>query len=72
VFDQAARLLGYKDDLDYLRSNSPKTIAEAEVEAERKFKNRKSIYEFYGILKGEDAYGDGMEYQKKMRDEWPD
>jgi hypothetical protein len=70
VFDEAARLLGYKDDLDYLRANSPKTIEEAEAEAERKFKTRKSIYEHYGCLKGEDFYGDGMEYQRKMRDEW--
>jgi hypothetical protein len=73
VFDEAARRLGYKDDLDYLRSNSPKTIKEAEAEAERKFKDRKgkSFFDrFYGILEGEEAYGDGMEYQRMMRDEW--
>ncbi|GHU65793.1 hypothetical protein FACS189447_05410 [Spirochaetia bacterium] len=68
--DAAARILGYKDDLDFLQANSPKTIEEAEAEAARKFKNRKSIYEFYGILKGEEVYGDGMEYQRKMREEW--
>jgi hypothetical protein len=72
VFDAAARILGYKDDLDYLRANSPKTIEEAEAEAERKFKTRKSIYEYYGIIAGDAVYGDGMEYQRKMRNEWPD
>ena len=29
---------------------------------------RKPISSFYGKLKG--AFGDGMEYQKKVRDEW--
>jgi hypothetical protein len=70
VFDEAARLLGYKDDMDYLMSNSPATIEEAHAEAARKRKTRKSIYEYYGCLKGEDCYGDGMEYQRMMRDEW--
>jgi hypothetical protein len=70
MFDEAARALGYKDDLDYLAANSPATIEEAKAEAARKRKNRPSIYEFYGCLKGEDCYGDGMEYQRMMRDEW--
>jgi hypothetical protein len=73
IFDQAAHTLGYKDDVDYLRSNSPKTIAEAIAEAERKFNdpNRKPFSRHYGCLAGDDVYGDGMEYQRKMRDEWP-
>ncbi|GHV81231.1 hypothetical protein AGMMS49944_30220 [Spirochaetia bacterium] len=70
MFDEVARRLGYKDDLDYLEANSPTTLEEIEAEAERKFKTRKSIYEYYGCLKGEDIYGDGMEYQRMMRDEW--
>jgi hypothetical protein len=70
MFDEVARRLGYKDHMGYLRANSPATIEEAEAEAERKFKTRKSIYEHYGCLKGEDIYGDGMEYQRMMRDEW--
>jgi KaiC/GvpD/RAD55 family RecA-like ATPase len=70
MFDEAARRLGYKDDADYLRANSPATIEEAIAEAARKRKTRKSIYEYYGCLKGEDIYGDGMEYQRMMRDEW--
>ncbi|GHV78673.1 hypothetical protein AGMMS49944_04640 [Spirochaetia bacterium] len=70
MFDEVARRLGYKDDLDYLRANTPATLEEAKAEAKRKFKTRKSIYEFYGCLKGEDIYGDGMEYQRMMRDEW--
>ncbi|GHU51109.1 hypothetical protein FACS1894200_11000 [Spirochaetia bacterium] len=75
MFDQAARLIGYKDHLDYLRANTPKTIEEAKAEAKRKFNDRKgeSFFDrFYGILEGDDTYGDGMEYQKKMRSEWPD
>ncbi|GHU49774.1 hypothetical protein FACS1894200_08800 [Spirochaetia bacterium] len=70
MFDEVARRLGYKDHLDYLRANSPATIEEAKAEAARKRKTRKSIYEHYGCLKGEDIYGDGMEYQRMMRDEW--
>jgi hypothetical protein len=29
---------------------------------------KKSLISFYGKLKG--AFGDGMEYQRKIRDEW--
>ena len=29
---------------------------------------KKSLSSFYGKLKG--AFGDGLEYQKKVRDEW--
>jgi hypothetical protein len=29
---------------------------------------KKNLSNFYGKLKG--AFGDGMEYQKKIRDEW--
>jgi predicted nucleic acid-binding OB-fold protein len=74
-WDAAARALGYQDDADYLRANSPKTIEEAIAEAEKKFNDpeHKNFFEkFYGALEGEAAYGDGMEYQRKMRDEWPD
>jgi predicted CopG family antitoxin len=73
-FDVAARSISYKDHSDYLRANTPRTIEEAEAEAERKYNdpNRKPFSRFYGILEGDEAYGDGMEYQRKMRDEWPD
>ena len=33
-----------------------------------KSKETKSLTNFYGKLKG--VFGDGLEYQKKMRDEW--
>jgi hypothetical protein len=75
VFDEAARINGYKDHADYLRANSPATLEEAEAEAERKFNapgNKNFFDRYYGILAGDEAYGDGMEYQRKMRDEWPD
>jgi hypothetical protein len=74
MFDEAARLLGYKDDLDYLRVNTPLTLEEAEADAERKFNdpNRQPFSRHYGCLKGDDCYGDGMEYQRMMRSEWPD
>ena len=31
-------------------------------------KKEKNLSSFYGKLKG--AFGDGLEYQKKIRDEW--
>jgi len=33
-----------------------------------KSKETKTLSSFYGKLKG--AFGDGLEYQKKVRDEW--
>ncbi|HEY4323427.1 MAG TPA: hypothetical protein VGN20_05560 [Mucilaginibacter sp.] len=46
------------------------TKAEEIKEALKKLKksDKKSLSSFYGKLKG--AFGDGMEYQKKIRDEW--
>ncbi len=35
----------------------------------RKRNNKKKLAAFYGKLPG--AYGDGLTYQKKVRDEWP-
>jgi ABC-type dipeptide/oligopeptide/nickel transport system permease component len=55
----------------YLRANTPTTIEEAKKEAERKFNDpsHKNFFDrHFGALKG--AFGDGMEYQRKMRDEW--
>jgi hypothetical protein len=55
----------------YLKANTPATIEDAQKEAERKFNDpsHKSFFErHFGSLKG--AFGDGMEYQRKMRDEW--
>jgi hypothetical protein len=54
----------------YLAANSPSTIEEALAEAERKFNdpNRKPISSFWGTVKG--VYGDGVAYQRKLRDEW--
>jgi hypothetical protein len=71
-FDIAAQSLGYKDHLDYLRANTPTTIEEAKAEAARKLNdpNRKPFSRHFGAVKG--VYGDGMEYQRKMRNEWPD
>ncbi|GHV28833.1 hypothetical protein AGMMS4952_13490 [Spirochaetia bacterium] len=71
--DIAARMIGYQDHGDFLRRNSPRTIEEAVAEQERKSKdpkNKNRFNKFYGILEGDAAYGDGMEYQRKMRDEW--
>jgi hypothetical protein len=31
-------------------------------------RKKKSLVDFYGKMPG--AYGDGLEYQKKIRDEW--
>ncbi|GHU46904.1 hypothetical protein FACS1894200_01420 [Spirochaetia bacterium] len=61
--------------MDYLRANTAATIEEAIAEAERKFnapENKNWFEKYYGILAGDEAYGDGMEYQRRMRDEWCD
>lgn len=34
----------------------------------RRKKRSKKLSEFYGKMKG--AFGNGLQYQKKMRDEW--
>ncbi|GHV76360.1 hypothetical protein AGMMS49942_11810 [Spirochaetia bacterium] len=54
----------------YLRANTPATIEEAKKEAAAKLAdpNRKPFSRHFGALKG--AFGDGMEYQRKLRDEW--
>jgi hypothetical protein len=55
----------------YLTANSPRTIEEALQIAEAKAAdpNRKPLSRFFGKLPG--AFGgDGVAYQKKMRDEW--
>ncbi len=46
------------------------TKAEEIDQALKKFdkSKTKNLSSFYGKLKG--AFGDGMEYQKKIRDEW--
>lgn len=46
------------------------TNAEELDEALKKLQKskKKNLSSFYGKLKG--AFGDGMEYQKKLRDEW--
>jgi hypothetical protein len=74
-WDAAARALGYKDQRDYLRANTPATIEEAEAQAQAKLDDPDHVNFFkryYGALEGEEAYGDGAEYQRKMRSEWPD
>jgi hypothetical protein len=73
VFDEAARLNGYKDHADYLRANTPATIEEAIAQAQAKLadpEHKNFFKKYYGCLAGEDVYSDGMEYQRKMRDEW--
>ena len=55
----------------YLRANTPATIEEAKKEAAAKLAdpNHKNFFSrCFGALPG--AFGDGMEYQRKMRDEW--
>ena len=58
----------------YLKANSPKTIAEAEAEAERKLNdpNRKPFSRHYGALEGSKHFDDPVGYQKMMRAEWGD
>jgi hypothetical protein len=74
MFDQAAIALGYENHRAYLEANSPRTVEEALAEAAKKLAdpNRKPFSRHFGILAGDNLYGDGTEYQRKMRDEWPD
>jgi hypothetical protein len=56
---------------EYLAKNSPRTIEEALQIAEAKAAdpNRKPFSRHFGTLPG--AFGgDGLAYQRKMRDEW--
>jgi hypothetical protein len=73
--DPRAAPIDEEDEADwaaYLKANTPHTIEEAIAEAKRKLAdpNRKPFSRHFGALQG--AFGDGMEYQRKMRDEWPD
>ena len=60
-----------KELLAYLEANTPRTIEEALEEAERKFNdpNRKPLSHLFGSHKGIFG-GDGVAYQRKIRDEW--
>ncbi|MDR0709240.1 MAG: hypothetical protein LBF77_04135 [Spirochaetaceae bacterium] len=72
-FDAAARSCGYQDHLDYLGANTPVTIEEAIAQARAKLadpRHRNFFRRHYGAVQG--VYGDGMEYQRTIRDEWPD
>ena len=39
-----------------------------ELSKKRKLKNNKTLAHFYGKMRG--VYGDGLTYQKKIRNEW--
>jgi hypothetical protein len=72
-FDAAAHSLGYQDHLDYLETNTPATIEEAIAQARAKLadpEHKNFFRRYYGAVQG--VYGDGMEYQRRLRDEWPD
>jgi hypothetical protein len=71
TFDTAATALGYRDHLDYLRANTPATIEEAAARARAKLADpdHKNFFKrHFGAVQG--VYGNGMDYQRKMRDEW--
>ncbi|MEO6850439.1 MAG: hypothetical protein ABI203_00680 [Mucilaginibacter sp.] len=50
------------------KNTNSKEIDEALKKLEGSKKNKKTVNSFYGKLKG--VFGDAMEYQKKVRDEW--
>lgn len=51
------------------KKNKPEETRKALDElAKKRQKKSKKLADFYGKLKG--SYGDGLEYQKKLRDEW--
>ena len=52
------------------RKSKPEDTNKALAKLVKKRKKRgRNLSEFYGKLKG--VYGDGITYQKKIRDEWP-
>ena len=50
------------------KNTNSKEIDEALKKLENSKKGKKNLNSFYGKLKG--VFGDAMEYQKKVRDEW--
>jgi len=51
------------------RKSKPEETRKAlEKLANKRKKKSKKLLDFYGKMKG--AYGDPLEYQKKIRDEW--
>ncbi|MCW5909905.1 MAG: hypothetical protein KIT62_02465 [Cyclobacteriaceae bacterium] len=50
------------------KSKPEETKKALERMARAQKKHRKKLSDFYGKLPG--LYGDGLEYQKKVRDEW--
>jgi len=55
----------------WIKNNDPATIEEALQMAEEKAAdpNRKPISRFFGVL-SRNTYGDGVAYQRAIRDEW--
>lgn len=50
------------------KKSSESDIRKALSPLKKKKNNKKTLADFYGKLKG--VYGDGLEYQKKVRNEW--
>lgn len=50
------------------KSKPEETRKALEKLAGQRKKRSKKLSDFYGKMKG--VYGDGLEYQKKIRDEW--
>jgi hypothetical protein len=50
------------------KNNSKETQKALRKLAESRTKKKKTLSDFYGKMPG--VYGDGIEYQKKVRDEW--
>lgn len=50
------------------KKSSENDIRKALTPLTKKKKGKKTLTDFYGKLKG--VYGDGLAYQKKVRNEW--
>jgi hypothetical protein len=50
------------------KSNSQQTQRALQKLAKNRTKKKKTLANFYGKMQG--VYGDGLDYQKKVRNEW--
>jgi hypothetical protein len=68
VFNYQYRVMGIVVRIS--KKSKPEETRKAldKLAGRRKKRSKKRLSDFYGKMKG--TYGDGLDYQKKIRDEW--